>query len=122
MNATQKLTAGTVVNARPWRAGSPLDVQRGIVMVPEHADNCALVWFPKMGDPRPGTVQGIFLHEITDMRALDGEAPSWVVACYRACRRVNRNHLWRTEWRTAGFVIESAARATGRFRRDAARP
>jgi hypothetical protein len=119
---TAKITAGSVVTARPWVAGSPLDVQRGIVMVPDHTRNCALVWFPEMGDPRPGTVQGIFLNEIEEVGTLEDAAPSWVVTSYRACKRTNGAGAWRTEWRAAGFAIESAARATGKFKRDAARP
>ena len=113
-NATAKIAPAVAVTARPWQSGKALKAQKGIVLKVDHTSDSHLVWFPALGDPRPGTVQAIFTREITDVRPLEGEGARYLRNAYQACKRVNKGGAWRTEWRVAGHLIERVARQHGR--------
>ena len=107
------ITPGAVVTARPWRSGSELDPQRGVVFAEQWlaTDEYAIVWFPRLGTPEIGTsVMPILQVKISGVRPLAGEAPSFIRATYRTVRRVNARGEWRSEWKAAGFAIEQIAR------------
>lgn len=114
-DTTTALTAGTVVNARPWVAGAERAFTSGIVLAP-FGEEYALVWFPGMNDGEIVTgqsVQPIMLVKIErtgNARPLSALPVAWIRNAYRLARAANRAGAWK--WFGAGAVIQTAARAT----------
>lgn len=89
MTTATILTAGSVVEARPWISGYEQDVQKAIVFTPTWGNESAhaVLWFPELGDPRVGkTVMPILHSTISSATELAHQSKAFIANAYTAIR------------------------------------
>jgi hypothetical protein len=116
------ITAGSVITARPWRTGTELAPQRGIVLAETFGAQTeyAVVYFPGLGDPVVGvSVMPILRGKIEQLDEIVepyNVSARFISSAYTALRRARAAGVWAPQWNAGGVIIETVHRSNLRAR------